>query len=673
MDGYPLPERRAAGRAALHLHGHNQPAHKLTAIAVAVLAAAWSAGRAAPARCADAPRPPNVVFILADDLGWADTTLYGHTRFYQTPNVERLARRGLTFSRAYSASPLCSPTRSAILTGLSPARTGITTPNCHLPQVVLQAAPGKAAPPDRKAIAPSPPTRLKTEYRTLAEALKEAGYATGHFGKWHLGAEPYSPLQQGFDADVPHWPGPGPAGSYVAPWKFKDFDHDPNVPDQHIEDRMAQEAVTWIEKHRGGPFYLNYWMFSVHAPFDAKKALIEKHRARVNPADPQRSPTYAAMVESMDDAIGTLLDALDRLRLADRTIIIFTADNGGNMYNEIDGTTPTSNAPLRGGKATLFEGGTRVPCVVVWPGIAAAGTRSEAIVQSEDYYPTLLAGLGLAPAAGQRFDGVSILPALRGERFDRGAVFQYFPHDPGVPDWLPPAVSVHRGDWKLIRIFHGGERGAHRYLLFNLRDDLGEKRNLAAERPELVAELDALIEKFLADAQAVVPVPNPAFDPAKYRPELEGQPKPRPAPPAKAAANDENDPALEGWKARGCKAAVQDGVLAVRGTGAAPFLGFAAGKAAGPATMSLRTRTAAGGEGKIEWLPGGGATPAAETGSKSFTLRPGAWQEVRVDIPAAGPLGIVRVYLPAQKEPVEIDWMELKAVGVERRWEFNAK
>lgn len=174
---------------------------------------------------------PNVVLILADDLGWSDTTLYGQTRFYQTPNIERLAQRGMTFTRAYSASPLCSPTRSAILTGLSPARTGLTTPNCHLPQVVLAAKAGLSAPPNQKSIPPTPVTRLKTEYRTLAETLKDAGYATGHFGKWHLGPEPYSPLQQGFDVDVPHHPGPGPAGSYVAPWKFKDFDHDPEVPD----------------------------------------------------------------------------------------------------------------------------------------------------------------------------------------------------------------------------------------------------------------------------------------------------------------------------------------------------------------------------------------------------------------------------------------------------------
>ncbi|MCC6353131.1 MAG: sulfatase [Verrucomicrobiae bacterium] len=585
-----------------------------------------------PAPGASEQGRPNILFILADDLGWSDTTLYGTTRFYQTPNIERLAKRGMTFARAYSASPLCSPTRSAILTGLSPARTGITTPNCHMPQVVLEATPGKSAAPDQKAIQPTPVSRLKTEYRTLAESLKDAGYATAHFGKWHLGPEPYSPLQQGFDSDIPHHPGPGPAGSFVAPWKFKDFKE--KSPGEHIEDRMAAEAVGWMERQvaargKDTPFYVNYWQFSVHAPFDAKRALIEKHRARVNPADPQRSPTYAAMVESLDDAIGTLLDALDRLGVADRTIIIFTSDNGGNMYNEVDGTTPTSNAPLRGGKATLFEGGTRVPCVVAWPGITAPGSRSDAIIQSEDYYPTLLEGLGLQPAPGQRFDGASILPALRGGALSRDAVFQYFPHNPGVPDWLPPAVSAHRGDWKLIRIFHGGDGGEHRHMLFNLRDDLGEKNNLAAQRPEMVAELDGLIEKFLADTGAVVPIPNPAFDPAKYRPELEGKQKP------KGAATQASP---GGWQAsKDAQLTERDGALHIRATGGDAWIStrdLPAG-AKGPFTVRLRLKSTAGGTGVVYFI-GGPKGNFKKEDSVSFPMKhDGAFHDYAIAISPA--------------------------------------
>lgn len=536
-------------------------------------------------------RQPNVVLILADDLGWSDTTLYGNTKLYQTPNLQRLAQRGMTFTRGYSASPLCSPTRSAILTGLSPARTGLTTPNCHLPQVVLQATPGKSAPPDKKSIAPDPVTRLKTDYPNLAKTLKAAGYATGHFGKWHLGAEPYSPLQQGFDIDIPHWSGPGPAGSFVAPWKYPDFKE--RSPGEHIEDRMAAEASTWMEQQKDKPFFLNYWMFSVHAPFDAKKTLIDKHKARVDPNDPQRSPTYAAMVESMDDAVGTLLDTLERLNIADNTIIIFTSDNGGNMYNEVEGTTPTSNAPLRGGKATMFEGGTRVPLVISWPGLTAAESRSQVMVQSEDFYPTLLEGLSLKPTPGQQFDGVSVLPVLKGGDVQRQAIFQYFPHDPGVPDWLPPSVSVHRGDWKLIRVFHGGDQGAHRHLLYNLHDDLGEKINMAGKQPDLVKELDALIESFLSRTQAVVPARNPAFDPARYHPEDEGKQKPKAKGKGKTAP-----PAPAGWQtSKHAQMRLANGEIHITATGGDAWISTRHVPAGdkGPFVVNLRLRSTAKG------------------------------------------------------------------------------
>jgi arylsulfatase A-like enzyme len=553
-----------------------------------------------PASAAGPSARPNVIFILADDLGWADTTLYGHTKFHRTPHLERLAQRGMTFTRAYSASPLCSPTRASILTGLSPARTGITAPNCHLPQVRLEAVPGTSAPPHQHAIPPETVTRLKPDYPTLPQALKAAGYATGHFGKWHLGAEPYSPLDHGFDVDIPHHPGPGPAGSFVAPWKFKDFRE--RSPGEHLEDRMAAEAVAWMERHQDRPFFLNYWQFSVHAPFDAKKERIEAARARLDPRDAQRSPTYAAMVESLDDAVGTLLDALDRLRLADRTIILFTSDNGGNMYNEVDGTTPTSNRPLRGGKATLFEGGTRVPQIIAWPGLTAPGSRSEALTQSEDFFPTLIEGLALQTAPGQTFDGVSLLPALRGEPLDRPAVFQYFPHSPGVPDWLPPGVSVHRQDgWKLIRLFHAGTGGAHRHLLFHLTEDPGEKTDLAARRTDLVPELDALIEDFLGRTRAVVPVPNPAFDPARHHPELEGVPTRRKAASPPTAASPEAAPA-SGWQSGpGARLHVGDGELRITSTGGDPWIstrGLPRG-AKGPFTLRLRLRSTGAGRGVV--------------------------------------------------------------------------
>ena len=567
---------------------------------------------------------PNVVFILADDLGWSDTTLYGTTSFYQTPNIAKLAARGMTFTHAYAASPLCSPTRAGILTGLSPARTGITSPTCHLPNVVLNATPGTRAAPQFKTAPVTSVNRLLTKYYTLGEALKDAGYATGHFGKWHLGHEPYSPLEHGFDIDVPHWPGPGPAGSYVAPWRFPDFD--PYTPNEHIEDRMSREAVKFMEEHKEEPFFLNYWMFSVHAPFDAKKSLIDKHRQRVDPDDPQRSPTYAAMIESMDDAVGTLLETIDRLGLSDNTIIIFASDNGGNMYNEVDGTTPTSNAPLRGGKATIYEGGIRGPCIVSCAKKIPAGSRSDAVIQSCDFYPTLLEMLERVPRDGQKFDGVSIVPAFAGQSLKRDAIFTYFPHQPRVPEWVPPAVSVHRGDWKLIRIFYGGEDGAHRWKLFNLREDIGEKNDLAAHEPRRVEQLDALIEQFLIDTDAVRPIRNPSFDPQQYRAEEEGVARRKSAAERRPASTADRSKAkrVAGWRAdHQCNLATKDGSLLITSTGNDPHLSYLLPKPPPPGELTIRITLATKmkGRGQLFWQEDGVRPAFFRDRSVTFDLK----------------------------------------------------
>ena len=620
---------------------------------------------AAPVFSADRP---NIVFIVADDLGWADTTLYGQSKLYKTPNIERLAKRGMTFSRAYAASPLCSPTRASILTGQTPARIGLTAPNCHLPPVHLNASPGASAPPGSKSIQPNSSTRLRTDVPTLGKALKKAGYATSHFGKWHLGPEPFSPLEQGFDIDIPHWAGPGPAGSFVAPWKFPDFD--PATPNEHIEDRMANEAVAYLEANRDKPLFLNYWMFSVHAPFDAKKDLIEKYKDLVDPKDPQRSPTYAAMVESMDDAVGTLLDTLDRLKIADNTIVIFFSDNGGNMYNEIDGTTPTSNFPLRGGKASMYEGGVRVPMIVVWPPRIAADSKNDALVQSTDFYPTLLEILDLQKEEGQIFDGVSIVPALEGKPFSRDAIFTYFPHNPPVPDWMPPAISVHHKNWKLIREFHQGNKGAHRYRLYDLENDLGETTNLAANHPKLVEELDAKISKHLTDTQAVVPILNPTFDPAKYRPEIEGVNKVRNAPKPKARPNAQDDPSapwLQGWKARNNTATVKDGIVTLKAVGQDPFLGVGAAQYKGSASITIRAKAPKGGSGKVTWANG-----SPKVGSVPFELKANEWSEISLKLPAEGSLGILRVHLPASGQAIQVDAITISSADgkTTQTWNF---
>jgi arylsulfatase A-like enzyme len=488
----------------------------------------------ATATVAKSPDRPNLIFILADDLGWRDTSLYG-SRFYETPNLERLARRGMMFLNAYAANPLCSPTRASILTGLYPARLGLTSADGHLPDVHLESTPTMTPTPCLKTLRIYSATRLATNHFTLARALKQAGYATGHFGKWHLGAEPYSPLQQGFDVDVPHYSGPGPAGSYVAPWKYPAELKFTGQPGEHIEDRMAEEAIQFIKANKDCPFHLNYWAFSVHGPWDAKPELIEKYRKKaeaVGADTPQRNPVYGAMVQSLDENVGKLLNTLDMLGIARRTIIIFFSDNGGLHLRTMrrPGATPhtayqdipiTSNAPLRGGKATLYEGGTRVPCVVVWPGKVKPGSTNDALFSSLDFYPTLLEMLGLKSSPGQTFDGVSQVRALLGRGRPRDTVFCHFPHfsqlGPEAECFEVPGTWVRRGDWKLIRRYCDNEDQTDRFELYNLKDDLGETTNLAATMPDKVKELNVLIDGFLQDTKALIPKPNPNYLSAQMR------------------------------------------------------------------------------------------------------------------------------------------------------------
>lgn len=455
---------------------------------------------------ASAAGPPNVVVLLADDLGWADTSLLGHKNLAPTPNLDRLAARGMTFSRAYAASPLCSPTRESLLTGLHPGRVGILEAKGHVPQVVLEAVQEPIGPATSKTTTVLSATRLKTEYVTLAESLKSAGYATGHFGKWHLGREPYTPLQQGFDVDFPHTFAAGPPGGYLG-WRTKTAR--PSPAHEQIEDRTAKEAVAFIKANRLRPFFLNYWLFSVHAPFEAKPLLVEKYKALARQNRSKQSPTYAAMIEPMDKAVGLILDTLDRLKLSDNTILVFLSDNGGNVHSRVDGVPPANNGPLRGGKGMLWEGGSRVPCVVVWPGQVSGGSFSSQVIQSTDFYPTILEMLALAPQPGQFFDGISIVPAFRGQPLQRDAIFTYLPRH--GPDGSPPGIAVVSGDWKLLRFFYDGPGGAHRYELYNLAQDVRESVDLAAQYPGRVAELDAKIDQFLAGTGSVVPAPNPLY------------------------------------------------------------------------------------------------------------------------------------------------------------------
>lgn len=495
---------------------------RASAALVAILAVVLPiAGEAA------ASRRPNIVFIMADDLGWRDLGCYGST-YLRTPNLDKLARRAVRFTQAYAANPLCSPTRSSVITGLWPARTVIMAPNCHLPKVILEKHLAKGNPNQKVLIAESV-TRLDTSYVTLPEILGAAGYRTGHFGKWHLGAPPYSPKEQGFAVDWPHWPGPGPAGSYVAPWKFPAALGIESKEGEHIEDRLAGEVVKFIKQNKDQPFFVNYWQFSVHAPYDVKDSLVEKYRKLADPADPQRNPVYAAMVESLDDGVGRVLDAIDECGIADNTIIVFFSDNGGVSWPDKNGgqhkserfqsdmaAPPTSNLPLRNGKASLYEGGVREPCLVLWPGFTKPGSVSEAIIQSIDWTPTLLEMAGVPLPQEMKPDGISIVPAIKSGTLDREAIFCHFPHDTPASG-QHPGTSVRRGDWKLIRLFADNPDGSDKLELYNLKDVIGESKDLSAQNPAIVSELNSLITGFLKESEAVVPKLNPAFKPDKTK------------------------------------------------------------------------------------------------------------------------------------------------------------
>ena len=625
-----------------------------------------------------AERKPNILFILADDLGAHDARCFGST-YYETPNIDALAARGVKMTQAYAASPLCSPTRSSILAGVYPARTGITAPVCHLPQVQLQKKLASAT-ANVKVLNADSVSRLKSEYFTLAESLHEAGYSTAHFGKWHLGHnlapnDRYEPKDQGFDVDFPHTPkAPGPGPSYLAPWKFIS---DPSIvgePGEHIEDRMSQEAAKFIREHQDKPFYLNYWAYSVHSPWNARQDYIEHFQKTVDEKNPQHNPLYAAMVRSLDDGVGKLIKALDEAGVADNTIIVFFSDNGGYAYppkttnpEGFSNRPATSNLPKRSGKASLYEGGTREPCIVVWPGHVKPGTVNESLFQSTDFYPTLLSMAGLKPHDNVKLDGMDQSGTFLGKKSPRELVFCHFPHGTSngaqqMPGFLP-GTYVRKGDWKLIRFYADNDDGSDRFELYDLKNDEGESKNLAAEKPDTVRELNELISGFLKDTEAVIPERNPNH--GKVMAAAPGAP----AKSAESKANHEEFPGLQGWKARGFNFKATDGVVTITPTNDTPFMGVGLG-ISGPATLKFRARSATGGDAKIEWINAGEEKGGAKPQAVSYSLSGGDWQEVGVKLSAKDAIGILRLYFPAQKQPVEIDWIEAQGKGGKRRWDF---
>lgn len=457
------------------------------------------------ALAAEAKRP-NIVVILVDDYGIADSGCYNANCFYDTPNIDRLAASGLKFTAGYASCPVCSPTRAAMMTGRVPPRTGITD--------YIGAAMGEKWSRPTKLLPANYQTRLAHEEITLAEALKSQGYATCFAGKWHLGGEGFWPEDQGFDENHGGIDRGGPYGGdkYFSPYGNPRLKDGPKG--EHLPDRLATETVKFIETHQDKPFLAYLSFYSVHTPLIAREDLRQKYveKAKAQNHDGpvwgkererqvrlvQDHAVYAGMVEAMDLAVGKVLDALEHLKLADNTVVIFTSDNGGLSTSE---GHPTSNLPYRAGKGWMYEGGLRVPWIIRAPAITTAGKTCDTPIASIDLLPTVLALTGGEFPREVAIDGVNITPLLRGEALDERALYWHYPHYGNQGG--APSGAVREGDWKLIEWYEDGSRE-----LFNVREDVGESKNLAAEHPDIAQKLADKLAAWRKETGALMPTPN---------------------------------------------------------------------------------------------------------------------------------------------------------------------
>lgn len=446
------------------------------------------------------PAKPNVILFLVDDLGWTDLGVYG-SDLYQTPNIDSLARTGIRFTDAYSACTVCSPTRASLMTGKYPARLRCTD------WIVGYKKPfAKLAIPDWTMYLPL------SEY-TLAEALKDDGYVTAHIGKWHLGeTENYWPENQGFDLNRGGWKMGQPNAQGGGKGYFSPYNN-PRLADgpegEFLTERLAHEASQFIRASKGKPFFLNYWLYQVHTPLQAKKETIDKYKAIVKEGSHHTNPTYAAMVEHMDDALGSVIKILRETRQYDNTILIFYSDNGGLRGNQ-NRQQITNNFPLRSGKGDVFEGGVRVPLIISWPAQIKQGRICQVPVISPDIYPTILSLTGghIKSDLSPTIDGIDLRDLiLKNKQPARKALFWHYPHY--HTEGAKPYSAVRMGDWKLVEVFEEDS-----LQLFNLKKDIGESQNLTAQYPAKTKELYTALRTWREQVNAQMPMPNPNYDPA---------------------------------------------------------------------------------------------------------------------------------------------------------------
>lgn len=448
---------------------------------------------------------PNVVVIFVDDLGANDVAYAGST-FYETPAIDRLAAESMRFDAAYSASPVCSPTRASLMTGLAPERVRITD---WIPGV---------DPKNRPLLGPSDLDELPLSQVTIAERFRAAGYRTFYAGKWHLGGEGFHPEQQGFHINKGGHHKGSPPGGYYSPYNNPKLADGPSG--EYLTDRLTDETIDFITNHRDQPFFAFLSYYTVHTPLQASRRHIDHYSekaAQLTDAggtshirernawvrQRQDDAVYASMVAALDENVGRLMAKLDELGLGDDTIVVFTSDNGGlSAFGGKNGRKKggTSNLPLRAGKGWLYEGGIRVPLLIRAPGVTAAGTARGQPVVSTDLVPTLLELAGI-DAQGAVFDGKNLVPLLKGGDLDRDAIYFYFPHYHASGS--VPSAAVRAGDWKLVHFFETGTSE-----LYRLNDDPGETTDLAQAVPDKAAALEGQLFRWLDSVDAQMPVRN---------------------------------------------------------------------------------------------------------------------------------------------------------------------
>ena len=441
---------------------------------------------------------PNIVFILVDDLGWQDLHCYGSS-FYETPNIDKLRSEGMMFTDAYSAAPVCSPTRASILTGKNPAHLQFTG---HITRIGRHRYPehGRIIPPNDK-------MHVELDEIMIPEALNGLGYASVSIGKWHVGdEEKYFPVNQGFDMNIAGYEDGSPP-TYWGPYEIdrewngviKNLPH--RKSGEYLTDRLTDEAIKFIRKNKQKPFFTYLSYYAVHTPLEAPDSLVKKYEAKLKEQPVQKSATYAAMIEKVDDNVGRLLDEVDKMGLTDNTIVIFYSDNGGT-------TEATINTPLREGKGYLYEGGIRVPLIFKWPGRIRPNTRSDVPVISDDLVPTIVDMAGEGARLPDDIDGISLLPLLEGKstELNREELCWYYPQY--SPQAQMPGYAIRKDDFKLIEHYD-----PQRIELFHLTNDISESQNLAEKMPEKVEELKASFQNWLKQMNPVKHTENPDYKP----------------------------------------------------------------------------------------------------------------------------------------------------------------